>query len=116
MAHQGRAGIVSDIEPCPACGALPCDWVNNPHWRAFVSAPKDGSYILAIVAPNDSRYLGHCAGRVFTIRHEGRTPNDYDMGWAVFPGYGGAPDSYFSHWMPLPETPAEAILTQDGEG
>lgn len=19
------------LEPCPECGALPCDWVNNPH-------------------------------------------------------------------------------------
>jgi hypothetical protein len=27
-----RAGAESrhDVEPCPACGALPCDWVNNP--------------------------------------------------------------------------------------
>lgn len=22
---------LSDIDPCPACGALPCDWVNDPH-------------------------------------------------------------------------------------
>lgn len=22
---------MSEIEPCPACGALPCDWVDNPH-------------------------------------------------------------------------------------
>lgn len=22
---------MEDIEPCPRCGALPCDWVDNPH-------------------------------------------------------------------------------------
>lgn len=70
------------------------------------SAPRDGSYILAIVAPNDSRHMEHNAGRCFVIRHEGKTPGDYDMGWAVFPGYGGAPDSFFSCWMPLPAPPA----------
>ncbi len=20
-----------ELKPCPRCGALPCDWVNNPH-------------------------------------------------------------------------------------
>ncbi len=22
---------LAEIESCPSCGALPCDWCNNPH-------------------------------------------------------------------------------------
>ena len=22
-----------ELEPCPSCGALPCDWTDNPHTR-----------------------------------------------------------------------------------
>ena len=25
---------VADIEPCPSCGALPCDWCKNP-WKVM---------------------------------------------------------------------------------
>ncbi|KMS60011.1 hypothetical protein V474_07990 [Novosphingobium barchaimii LL02] len=75
------------------------------------SAPKDGSYILAIVAENDSRHLGYMAGRMFVIRHEGRL-DDYDLGWAVFPGFGGAPDRYFRCWQPAPPPPPAVV----GEG
>ena len=67
-------------------------------WKPIETAP---------VAPNDSRHLGHQAGRVFFIRHEGKTAHfGYDMGWVVYPGFGGAPDGYFAHWMPLPAPPA----------
>lgn len=74
-------------------------------WQPIETAPKDGSYIVAIVAPNDSRHLEYHAGRAFVIRHGGVTDNGYDLGWNVFPGFGGAPDFYFSHWMHLPEAP-----------
>jgi len=78
-------------------------------WRDIASAPKDGRYILAIVAPNNSRHLGHMAGRMFVIRHEGVTdPSGYDLGWAVFPGFGGALSYMFTHWMPLPTPPERA--------
>lgn len=23
--------MAEELEPCPRCGALPCDWVDNPH-------------------------------------------------------------------------------------
>jgi hypothetical protein len=75
-------------------------------WQPIETAPKDGAYILAIVAENDSRHLEHLAGRVFAIRHEGRL-HGYDLGWAVFPGFGGAPDRYFSHWAPIPSPPVQ---------
>ena len=75
-------------------------------WMPIETAPKDGNAILAIVAPNDSRHLGHHEGRMFVIWHGGYTaPSEYDMGWSVYPGFGGAPDNYFSHWMPLPPPP-----------
>ncbi|EQB03874.1 hypothetical protein [Sphingobium sp. HDIP04] len=75
-------------------------------WRSMDSAPRDGRYILAIVAPNRGRHLEHQAGRMFAIRHEGKTVSDYDLGWAVYPGFGGASDHDFTHWMPIPSAPS----------
>jgi hypothetical protein len=69
-------------------------------WQDISTAPKDGSYILAIVAPNDSRHMSLQAGRAFVIRHEGER-HGFDLGWAVYPGYGGAPDSFFSKWAAI---------------
>lgn len=64
---------LSDVDPCPSCGALPCDWSNNPFapttgeaspgkdgfvdhcgwveevptgWQDIASAPKDGTEII----------------------------------------------------------------------
>jgi hypothetical protein len=74
-------------------------------WPDIASAPKDGSYILAEVAENDSLQFRHQVGRMFVIRHEGRTASGCDLGWAVYPGYGGAPDSFFSRWQPVPPAP-----------
>lgn len=74
-------------------------------WQPIESAPRDGTYIIAIIAANDCRHLQHQEGRMFVIRHEGKTVTGYDMGWAVYPGYGGASDIFFSHWMPLPDAP-----------
>lgn len=74
-------------------------------WQPIETAPRDGSYILAIVAENDSMHLGHCAGRMFVIRHGGKTSSDFDLGWNVFPGFGGTSDFMFSHWQPLPAPP-----------
>lgn len=66
------------------------------------TAPRDGTFILAVVAPNTTRHLEHQAGRVFVIRHEGKTRNGYDMGWSVYPGYGGEIDATFACWCPIP--------------
>lgn len=75
-------------------------------WQDIATAPRDGSYILALVAANPSERYAHLAGRAFVIRHEGKTPSDYDMGWAVFPGFGGVPDNWFTHWQPIPCLPS----------
>ena len=84
-------------------------------WQDIETAPRDGSFILAIVAPNDSRHLGHQSGRAFVIRHEGVMVSGFDLGWAVYPGFGGASDCDFTHWMPLPQPPS-VLGKQEGEG
>lgn len=74
-------------------------------WRPMESAPRDGTYILARVAPRDGDdRWGYLAGRCFVIRHEGRTPSGYDLGWSVFPGFGVTSDNWFEGWRPLPPT------------
>jgi hypothetical protein len=69
-------------------------------------APKDGSYILAIVRQTDDRHMGRQAGRVFCIRYENF--GDKYGGWAVYPGYGGAPDSFFTAWRRIDVPPTRA--------
>lgn len=77
-------------------------------WQDMASAPRDGRYILAVVAPGRGRYLELHAGRVFSIRHEGKTQSGYDLGWAVYPGFGGSSDHDFTAWMPTP-TPPQSV-------
>lgn len=74
-------------------------------WRPMESAPRDRTYILARVAPRDGDdRWGYLSGRCFVIRHEERTPSGYDLGWSVFPGFGGVSDDRFEGWLPLPPT------------
>jgi hypothetical protein len=73
-------------------------------WRPIESAPKDGTRILAFVSGADGLW-DHLNGRHFCVQHAGRTGSDYDLGWSVYPGLGGAPDWWFGGWQPLPEPP-----------
>lgn len=75
-------------------------------WRDIASAPRDGSWILAMVGGASERWE-HLNGRAFVIRHEGKTPSDFDLGWSMYPGFGGVSDCWFTHWMPLPSPPAK---------
>ena len=77
-------------------------------------APKDGAYILALY--NNDYALDrdrHYNGRWFVIRHPGASPGEYDLGWNLFPGYGGVPDLAFDGWLPLP---AISAALSHGEG
>jgi hypothetical protein len=67
-------------------------------WQTMDTAPKDGSYILAVIGQEDDRYVSAHKGRMFCVRFQ-------SGGWSVYPGYGGVADARFSHWMPLPEPP-----------
>lgn len=76
-------------------------------WQPIETAPKDGTWIVALVAGADDRWE-HLNGRAFVVRHEGKTASDYDLGWALHPGFGGVHESWFTHWMPLPKPPASS--------
>ena len=66
--------------------------------QSMETAPRDGRYVLALMTGADDRWT-HLNGRAFVIRHEGGTGG---RGWAVFPGFGGVPDGWFSGWLALP--------------
>ena len=83
-------------------------------WQAMESAPRDRSYVLVKV--RDGAFactpFSHYAGRYFVAYHEGLTPSGFDMGWGLFPGFGGVSDRNLAGWMPLPflPTPPETGL------
>ena len=71
-------------------------------WRPIEEAQKDGSWILARLKSNTS-----WPGRLFQVRHEGLLVADYNIGWSLFPGYGGLTDDDFDVFRPLPKGPEE---------
>jgi hypothetical protein len=86
------AGFTHDIEPCPDCGALPCDWVNSPLWQPIETAPKDGTEVLVLIRAKVIR-LGW-----YFVRSS-RT-----AGWCDENGKAITP----THWMSLPAPPVRA--------
>lgn len=84
-------------------------------WQPIETAPRDGRYILAVYR-SEYGYAAHLNGRVFVVRHEGKTPSDYDLGWALFPGFGGVPDISLSHWRELPAPPSTPATRVEGQG
>lgn len=83
------------------------DSTDRDRWQPIETAPRDGRYIVALYRSLDG-YAAHLDGRAFVVRHEGVTPSDYDLGWALYPGYGGVPDKCLSAWIPLPPAPGES--------
>jgi hypothetical protein len=75
-------------------------------WRRIESAPKDGSYVVVLYQSLGGPHE-YWHGRSFVARYEGKTADGYDLGWNLFPGYGGVPDMSLSYWMPLPPPPPE---------
>lgn len=70
-------------------------------WQPIETAPRDGTRIWAILRPDAKNW----PNRSFEIWHEGTTASDFDLGWTLFPGYGGVDDRHFAGWMPLPAPP-----------
>lgn len=78
--------------------------LNPDPWRGIEELPeewKDGRWIEAVVAESADDGARLTPGRVFVIRHDGVTQSGYNMGWSVYPGYGGAHDRTFSHFREL---------------
>lgn len=73
-------------------------------WRPIETAPRDGRYILAMMTGADDRWE-HLNGRAFVVRNRSLSADDYDLGWDVYPGFGGVSDRWFSGWLPLPPAP-----------
>lgn len=69
------------------------------------AAPRDRTFVLVKVRDD----CGHrYSGRWFVAFHEGYV-DDFNMGWGLFPGFGGVNDACCEGWMPLP--PARAPIT-----
>lgn len=78
--------------------------LNPDPWRPISELPeewKDGRWIEAVVADNADDGARLTPGRVFVIRHDGVTQSGYNLGWSVYPGYGGVSDRTFSHFRNL---------------
>jgi hypothetical protein len=103
----GKEVVYGQCSEC-SCTAEYHDWlIAGRKWLPMDEAPKDGRYILAVYKSLDG-YALQLDGRAFVIRHEGKAPGGYDLGWALFPGHGGVPDKCLSCWQPIdlptPET------------
>lgn len=81
---------------CHACGALPCDWVDNPGWRLIETAPRDGTAVII----NVDDTVGEAYFSASDDHHEGWWWANTSWGdyWA---DKAGNP----THWLPLPSAP-----------
>ncbi len=89
-------------DPCPTCGALPCDWAETPRfnvedWAAIESAPKTDN-VLLYVAETGEQFVAFW----------GVNADDYEDGEWVF---ARGKDIFFvvrnpTHWAPLRKPPA----------
>lgn len=48
---------LTPLEPCPTCGALPCDWVNNPHLQAAVERAQIVAWLRKTGSAQRSDYI-----------------------------------------------------------
>ena len=79
-------------------------------WQNIATAPRDGTPIWARFRSDLHKLrdeLGRWNGKYIPLRHEGRTPSGFDLGWSVAAplGYGGVPDEWIEAWRHLPTPP-----------
>ena len=61
---------MAEQDSCPVCGALPCDWVNNPHES---KRPAPGKIIAALCHLTDNPNTPYFFGKdLAEWRHRGR--------------------------------------------
>lgn len=87
--------------------------------RPMKQAPRDRSFVLVKVRDNafDGTRSHHYSGRWFVACHEGITHSDFDIGWSLFPGFGGVGDIVLEGWLPLPpaRTPIATSWQMEGD-
>jgi hypothetical protein len=75
-------------------------------WQPIETAPKDGTFVLVRLRDDYRDYWGDThAGRCFVSKHPGLAPDGFDVGWHLYPGYGGVMDKSIAGWLPLPAPP-----------
>jgi hypothetical protein len=98
---------MNEMESCPSCGALPCDWVNNPHeiWQPIETARKDGTPIL-LFDPEycDEEMNPSLQGHWSDGTHEGAGGFSAAV-WNNSQDYFATVEIKPTHWMPQPKMP-----------
>lgn len=90
-----------------ALAAIEARGMLSQGWQPIESAPRDRTHVLVKV--REDAFAGSYSGRCFVAFHEGATSSGgYDLGWALFPGFGGVGDADLEGWHPLPAPPVAA--------
>lgn len=108
-----------ELEPCPRCGALPCDWTDNPHtrpaerdaegWLPIESAPKDNSVFVDLWTSLGER-VTDASWNPDRQRWEHWSIGGFDsMEWVRI-------DGQATHWRPLPAPPLPTSAQDSAEG
>lgn len=90
---------------CHACGALPCDWVDNPGWRPIETAPRDGWHapILTCRMGDPAPWFGGEPVGGYAEPPEAAYWNEYGDCWT--PCHRPHDEWLPTHWLPLPSAP-----------
>ena len=113
MSEAGATAVVMEVEPCPYCGALPCDQVNAPPaavalpdregWREIATDPPPHEELVLL-------YWMDWRGTRYMEATYASTGERYPNGYSTMSQHGSA-----THWMPLPEPPEQACNPLTGE-
>lgn len=92
-------------DPSPSPLAVPAERKGNAEpsasWRTIDSAPRDGSTVLLLIdgVAHEGVYDGPSDGALYSGR-----PSAYN--WFSSASCSTYSDHFVTHWMPLPEPPA----------